>query len=236
MPKYTLTIVDTAGIQPYLFSTNNIRQNAGASFLVDCATRGWVQDVLTDVVDNPDRHNVKDINAKDDNFHEDRIIQDEYILAEVIYAGGGNTVILFDDKTIAHKFTRQLTKKVLVMAPGLRVAVQHEEFEWDENALGGEDGLVANTIRKLSAHKRTVLPTPALMGLGVSSECVFTDLPACGYDQDGRPVSSESQAKDENEFDETGDERETADKRLCKLINFGEYRPARAIRGSWRNP
>ncbi len=44
MAKYTLTVVDTTGIQPYLFGTNSLRQNAGASYLVRLRHQGtWVR-------------------------------------------------------------------------------------------------------------------------------------------------------------------------------------------------
>ena len=44
MKKYTLTVIDTKSIQKYIFGTNKLQQNAGASYLVDCTTRYWVVD------------------------------------------------------------------------------------------------------------------------------------------------------------------------------------------------
>jgi hypothetical protein len=43
---HVLTIVDTAGIQDYVFRTNKLRQIIGASKLVNNATGQWVTDVL----------------------------------------------------------------------------------------------------------------------------------------------------------------------------------------------
>ena len=54
MSRYTLTVVDTTGIQEYIFGTNNLQQNVGASYLVECATWKWAVETL------PTNHNVRD--------------------------------------------------------------------------------------------------------------------------------------------------------------------------------
>jgi hypothetical protein len=36
-----LVVVDTMQIQPYIFGSNRLRENVGASYLVDAATRDW---------------------------------------------------------------------------------------------------------------------------------------------------------------------------------------------------
>jgi len=41
MPTYTLTFLDTVGIQNYVFGSNVLRENIGASELVRRATRLW---------------------------------------------------------------------------------------------------------------------------------------------------------------------------------------------------
>ena len=41
-----VTVLDTTGIQPYIFSSNRLRENVGASFLVSQATDEWVKEVL----------------------------------------------------------------------------------------------------------------------------------------------------------------------------------------------
>ena len=57
MNRYTLTVVDTTGIQDYIFGTNQLKQNVGASYLVDCATRKWVVESLPE----PNNLRVKDL-------------------------------------------------------------------------------------------------------------------------------------------------------------------------------
>lgn len=193
MSNYTLTAVDTTGIQRYLFSTNNLRQNAGASHLVAQATGKWVEDAL------PKPHNVCDIDDWVAPFTGQTI--DDGLAAEVIYAGGGNIVIIFCDKDTALQFTRDLTKRVLFKAPGLQVAVTHlhkNDLGPDApKALGGARGLVQDLMVQLAEQKRAHSPVETGLGLGVTSSCVFTGLPAAAYDKDQRPVSDEAKAKED---------------------------------------
>ena len=41
-----VTVLDTTGIQPYIFGSNRLRENVGASYLVSQATDEWVKEVL----------------------------------------------------------------------------------------------------------------------------------------------------------------------------------------------
>jgi len=191
--NYTLTVVDTVGIQSYLFSTNNLRQNAGASHLVTLATGRWVQDAL------PTRHNVKDIEEWRDPFDE-QTIDNNSLAAEVIYAGGGKALILFANAEGALTFARTLSKRVMLEAPGLRLAIVHKHgFDWartePEQMLGGKTGWVAQLMDDLSTYKKSQMHDPPTLGLGVTADCVFTSMPVVAYDEESRPISAESKAK-----------------------------------------
>ncbi len=196
MPTYILTVLDTTGIQEYIFSANNLKQNAGASYLAACTTRTWVKETLDRVA--PGAHNVAALDNVDQQFDEKRIT-DDGVLAEVIYAGGGNTAILFNNLPLARGFTGALTQQVLLQAPGLHLAVAHQEVDWGVDALGGPTGMVQAVMQKL---KRTKAEQPSpypLRGLGVTVDCAYTNRPAVGYDQDERPLSVESWAKHQRE-------------------------------------
>ena len=49
MTEYTVTMIDTAGIQNYIFGSNNLQHNVGASWLVHCATNNWVFEELVEL-------------------------------------------------------------------------------------------------------------------------------------------------------------------------------------------
>ena len=46
MRNFTVTVLDTTGIQPYIFGSNRLRENIGASYLVSQATDNWAREAL----------------------------------------------------------------------------------------------------------------------------------------------------------------------------------------------
>jgi hypothetical protein len=191
MRRYTLTILDSGGIQDYVFGTNNLQQNVGASYLVDCATRQWAVEALKGM-----KHNVTNLDDPDHAFTGEAIEKND-LEAEVIYAGGGNLALLFADHDLAVKFTQLLTSKIILEAPGLRVVVAHNEFDWDQEPLGSRDGILQKTMQALAELKGKAAQSLVQTGLGVTAECVFTGKPAVALDE-GRPISREVKTKKEN--------------------------------------
>lgn len=207
MSQYTLTVVDTTGIQDYIFGTNQLRQNVGASYLVECATRKWAVEAL------PEPHNVTDLDSEVP-FTE-QTIEDGQLAAEVIYAGGGNTVILFNGHDDAIAFARRLTRTVLTQAPGLQVVLVHKDFDWQKEALGGEKGIIAQAMTNLTKKKADHLESSPILGLGITAACAFTGLPAVPQDIERHLISAEVKAKLDAESE--------ANRRLLRLFNFGDH-------------
>jgi len=198
MTNYTLTVLDTSGIQNYLFGTNNLKQNAGASYLADSATRDWVKEVLDDVTNGA--HNVRGFEYVDKPFDESKTIDQEGVQAEVIYAGGGNTVLLFKQVGEAKAFATKLSRKVILEAPDLNLLIAHyQDFDWESRALGGDNGVVQSVMNQLQKRKQEYPPPQPLRGLGVTVDGAFTNRPAVGYDLQNRPVAAESWAKQQAE-------------------------------------
>ena len=190
MNEYTLTVIDTTGIQKYVFGTNNLQQITGASHLVNCATRDWVKEALSGMA-----HNSIDFTSVAKPFGDQRIEDPAQRLdAELIYAGGGNTIVLFSGREKAVHFTRALTKKILNEAPGLNAVVVHRDFSWEE-PIGGLDGVLSQALQELADRKAEGRMAVPLLGRAVTAECVFTSLPAVDMDSDRRLVSAEAAAK-----------------------------------------
>jgi hypothetical protein len=174
MSRYTATVVDTTGIQDYLFSSNRLRENIGASYLVAQATNEWAKKALEKLgkelnqkVCIPDP---KELSAKPH-------IEDGQLAAELVYAGGGNTVLLFANPKYAEQFAQILSKRVLLTAPGLNIVVAHKEFDWEKQGSLKEtiDELLEN---ELAAKKRERVPSSPLLGLSVTADCTSTRLVA----------------------------------------------------------
>jgi hypothetical protein len=122
---YTLLTVECGGIQSYVFGSNRLLENVGASYLVAQATEAWIFDALNAA---GLQHNVTDPHA-DNPFAQGHLFDDGNAWqAEVIYFGGGNCTILFRDQDGAKKFTCQLSRRALREAPNLRLEIHRRQW------------------------------------------------------------------------------------------------------------
>jgi hypothetical protein len=174
MTAFTLTLLDTTGIQDYIFASNRLQENIGASELVYRATSLWAFEALEDAVGKS--HNVKPPQDLQLDYTDAAIESDANQQAEVIQAAGGNTVILFRDETKSREFVRVLTLRLLKEAPGLTVLAQHDDkFDFSSIKLSeARKSLEA----KMREHKLSRLPSAPTFGLSVTAMCDSTGLAA----------------------------------------------------------
>jgi hypothetical protein len=189
MNQYILTLIDVRQVQTYLFNANELKQNLGASYLVEMACRGWVYESL------PKPHNWPDYQK--DEFTSGAIENGE-LQAEVVFSGGANAAILFLSMEQAAAFAKAYTQRVLERAPGLEVAVGHTPVEWDK-----PDGMKTAWERMqtevMPARKEGRMVAQPLQGISVTAECAFTGKPPVIEIKDeagvGTLFSSEAVAK-----------------------------------------
>jgi hypothetical protein len=167
MTQYTFTVLDTTGIQGYIFSNNRLRENIGASQLVKEATGDWVKAVLEDLGVPISR--------------QCEPIESSKLPAELIYASGGNAQIIFREKDTAIEFTRRISRKVLNEARGIQLLAAHKQFEWGKSLCDVVDEVMKND---LDHYKQTRTPSSPLLGLSVTVNCNSTQLPAIGLSTD----------------------------------------------------
>lgn len=103
-----ITIFDALGIQGYLFGSNKLTDNIGASYLVNQALEIWLVEA-----------------AKEEGL-------DGYRLYPT---AGGNAVYRFNNLNQAKTLSKVFSKKILQRAPGLKIACHHHEYN-DGQALG----------------------------------------------------------------------------------------------------
>lgn len=189
---YRLLVVETASIQKYIFNSNRLRENIGASYLVAAATGDWAFEAVRQVVEaSGGAHNITGGNALDDTV----TIEQAATSAEVLYAGGGNFVALFRDEATAEDFTWALSSKVLAEAPGLRLGIHDEPFIPGEDVFGDTLRNVFDGLKNKRSTQSSVMP---MAGLGVTVMCDSTALPAVGFDRTSdkkRPIAAEVRAK-----------------------------------------
>lgn len=191
-----LVVVDTTRIQPYVFGSNHLRENIGASYLVAQATEAWGFEAVDGVAGC--RHNATRAGG-DWDLDDDARIEDGHLDAEVVYAGGGNFVVLFRDGMRADGFIRRLSLRVLAEAPGLRLVFGRSDCEWERS--GSLAQAVEAAFKDAARAKRSTPPSAPLLGLAVTKMCSSTGLPAVrlvqgvGADEDLLPASAEIHAK-----------------------------------------
>lgn len=188
-----LTILDTKSIQEYVFSTNKLRQVVGASYLVNSVHKKWVQEILETL---NYKHNLLDISSCDtEKIYNDALhIEDGLLDVEIMYAGGGNTLILFNTESNSYKFTQELTKRIIRDAPGIQLIISHYKFDWSTDVLGGPNGVLHKAFLKLGEAKKSPPPVTNEPGLGITFECSYTSQPSIDL-ASKKPISAEVKAK-----------------------------------------
>jgi hypothetical protein len=204
--EYQLTYFDTVSVQDYIFNSNKLRHVIGASGLVHQATNDWIFKILDQLgPTNVDNKGVIDESVQIDHAE---------VQSELVYAGGGNALILF--KPGKHiEFARLLSLMILKEAPGLDFVICHVPVDWDSKL--EYDQLrykLAGLIWKASLKKQSRSLSTPLPGLGVTVICPYTGKPATGRKK-GVRVSSEILAK-EKAF-------QYADKRLNAVFGKHDY-------------
>lgn len=212
-----LVVVDTMQIQPYIFGSNRLRENVGASYLVDAATGDWAFEAVKEVA-----HGKNNIGPRN-NLIDDKWIENG-LDAEVMYSGGGNFVVLFDGFEKVKKFNYNLSQRVLQEAPGLQLMIAQREMQWSEHVL--RDTL-NEVFRMLGMQKRNHIWSAPLLGLSVTASCSSTGLPATKVvkgigGEPGYLASDEIQAKVDIARPKQNNPG-AADLRLQEAIKLSQY-------------
>lgn len=175
MTQLTATVLDTTGIQSYIFGSNRLRENIGASYLVSQATEQWAREALIQL----GKDEQQPVHAYDPatDSPEPRIHTGN-IIGELLYAGGGNTTLLFTNIQYARHFTRLLSRKILKEAPGIQLVAAHQDFDWDNSKKPLHKVFQTLIDTQLPAKKQSQPPSAPLLGLGVTADCQSTQLVA----------------------------------------------------------
>ncbi len=183
MRAVTLTQIEVSGIQDYIFGSNNLKQNIGASELVTQATMDWVVAAFDELKIS---HNA----LWSDRFRSWQLKEWDSGLpeAQIVYWGGGNVLIVFNGppEQDAHRFTQVLTREAVKKARGLSLVVGHQCLDWDHDSTAKNHQVLRKMV---SVRKLSRLQDTPLLGLGVTAACVYTGLPAVALDEDSNPVS-----------------------------------------------
>ena len=168
MSQITSVLLDITGIQSYVFASNKLRENAGASLLVSEVYQSFLRQALKSVFPQHDfswdawQENPGQIDVESSPF-------------EIGYIGGGNALLFFQEKDKAMAFVREWSSLLLVDSPGLTTAVASAEMDGED--LGNRDIFPKKRdalFESLQRNKGRFAPVTLIPQHGITGNCPHT--------------------------------------------------------------
>lgn len=239
-----ICLLDCSSIQRYVFGSNLLKSNVGASHVVTEVYARWIPETLSRIFDEDHRAVVErfvqwqcieagqDILAlqpqKDGRWRMESgtckkagmnilALQKNLSLKwETGYVGGGNALMLFREERDAQEFIAQWTRTLLVEAPGIRPVVALMK-----TTLANIHRDIDSAFENLEESKGRHIAATTLPRHGITAECKLTGVSAEGlhlFPEGLREISSVSKTKLDN-FGAANDALEEKFKAVLK----GEY-------------
>jgi len=161
-------LLDTASIQNYIFQSNKLRENLGASFLVEEIYRTHLACALCAVTGRTSAEESAHLEswktAKSEALDCTKAV-------DIGYIGGGNALLFFQAEKLAHKFVEEWTKILLIHASTLTTAVATSPFPQEPQKFS--ESLKALFIQ-LERNKAEHSPITSLPRHGITAECMHS--------------------------------------------------------------
>ena len=191
--KLQAILFDTRSIQKYIFASNRLKTNIGASFLVESAFSRELLHVLRERFgeDEVDDATWREVESPDWTKMEQK--------CRIGYIGGGNALVLFSEGTTDEELVeviKSFTKRLLWTTPGLRTGAARGEMVLEADGVyrvtrvkradGEEEAIddLTHLVRKLKAQQNLFFPAVSLPYTGLTLSCEASAETANAYDVD----------------------------------------------------
>jgi len=193
-----LVLIETSKKQGFIFSTNKLKEQMGASQLIYKAGVDWVLEACKEACGTTAIDASNNIGVIRDSLLDKEcnptLGDSSTNTVEYLVLSSGKALLLASNKTVAQKIIRRTTLSAVKNAPGLGVNGFYEAFDWDENDISD----VSRRLHRRFEGERFKLPgQEGRFGrLPIVADCETSGLGASeivktpeGKDE---PVSSES--------------------------------------------
>ncbi|SDZ39541.1 hypothetical protein SAMN05421736_111147 [Evansella caseinilytica] len=171
-----LAAYDISGIQEYIFASNRLKENIGGSYIVGTMMRTHLPKVLKQL---SFRNEGKVItNWEEAPF---RLLDDSIILAEIIYIGGGNALVMYRDWGLYHQVNKQFSLELIKESFTLTLATEAIAFSPSDGTSYSK--LVKELMNKLDTTKSELIRSKPLGALPISSQERFGGWPVTTIDE-----------------------------------------------------
>ena len=192
-------LLDVAAIQQYVFGSNKLKENLGASYLVEKIFEKNLKTAFENTGLQCDISDWKGTNGIN--------ICDPDVEVEIGYIGGGNALLFFKDNDHAVKLAKEWTKILLIKTPGLVPSIAIKKMEC--SALSDKNRFQLETrelFRMLRENKNEYQPQTILPRHGITAECSHTGLSAECYDEKDEVYISSVAMSKKNRADDANTE------------------------------
>lgn len=173
-----LCLFDCSSIQRYVFGSNMLKSNVGASHVVTRIYDAWIPEALKEVFPAEKKIDERYAEWKEEEKQAKIWLdEDPQRQWETGYVGGGNALMLFRNKERAEEFIKSWTRILLKEAPGVRPAVALLPTTSQELKNDSEK-IFEDLFTKLEENKSRYLAETTLPRHGFTAECKLTGLAA----------------------------------------------------------
>ena len=198
-----LVLLETSGNQNYIFSTNKLRENVGASELTYRAGTQWVLDVVGEINNTQSFRIWKNSKLKllRENLTNPSLnppIEELKKPVEIVIAASGKAVLITKEEDTAKKIITKVTTRALKDAPGIDLCGVFVEFDWHK------EGSIITAIKEMyrkfeEVHGKYPSPNLRFQRLPIIDECSTSGFPASQLNpKDKQPISIVSYQKQEH--------------------------------------
>ncbi len=178
-----VALIETSGNQRYIFATNKLRENVGASELTFRAGTEFVLGAVAKVTSQESLYSECDAKLRANLLNADEknppLEKNAAGKVEVITATSGKALLLVDNCETAKEIIRQVTMRALAEAPGLTV---HGAISENLEDLSGVSNAVKQAHEKLERNRyRTPSQEQRFLRLPFVEPCATSGLPAREY-------------------------------------------------------